>query len=100
VAGTCGLLQRCPQVHAELLSTLVAQQFFYVVDEDFQSQFSPAESPVTAGERVVPSLFDGTEDHHPVIIVSAADIVRILKEGGYQSEEAIKKWLAVVFSKA
>jgi len=36
VAGTCRSLQSRPQVHAELLSPLVAQQLFYVLDEDFQ----------------------------------------------------------------
>jgi len=34
-----------------------------------------------------------TEDQHPVILVSASDIVNILKQTGYNTDNALKKWL-------
>lgn len=37
------------------------------------------------------------EDRHPVIIISAKDIVRILKESGYNTEKSVKRWLNLNF---
>lgn len=33
------------------------------------------------------------EDKHPIIIISAIDIVNILKEAGYKNSEEVKQWL-------
>ena len=33
------------------------------------------------------------EDQHPIIIISAIDIVNILKEAGYKNSEEVRKWL-------
>jgi len=37
------------------------------------------------------------EDRHPVIIICAKDIVRILKDAGYGTKEAVQRWLEVRF---
>jgi hypothetical protein len=37
------------------------------------------------------------EDRHPVLVVSAADIVRILKQAGYSTRQAVEDWLAFNF---
>lgn len=39
------------------------------------------------------------EDQHPVIIISASDIVKILKKAGYVNENLIKKWLQTKFER-
>jgi len=35
------------------------------------------------------------EDEHPIVIISAGDIARLLKTAGISSEEALNKWLSV-----
>lgn len=37
------------------------------------------------------------EDRHPVIVVSARDIVRILKDHGYSNARSVKEWLKRYF---
>jgi hypothetical protein len=39
------------------------------------------------------------EDRHPVIIIAAIDIVRILKNAGYSTEEDVKLWLSGICPK-
>lgn len=39
------------------------------------------------------------EDRHPVIVISARDIVRILKQAGYGAEETVQQWLKSKFPK-
>jgi hypothetical protein len=39
------------------------------------------------------------EDNHPVIVVSATDIVRILRDSGITTVEKLDKWLERNFSK-
>jgi hypothetical protein len=37
------------------------------------------------------------EDQHPIVVVAAADIIRLLKETGYSTPSAIRSWLEQAF---
>lgn len=36
------------------------------------------------------------DDQHPIIVISAIDIVKILKDGGFDSKPKIMKWLQAI----
>lgn len=49
---------------------------------------------VTTSHVAIQAYKEIKEDQHPIVIIAARDIVRILKAGGISSRDDLKKWLS------
>jgi hypothetical protein len=51
---------------------------------------------VTTSHVAIQAYEEIKEDQHPIVIIAARDIVRILKAGGISSRDDLKKWLSAL----
>jgi Restriction endonuclease len=49
---------------------------------------------VTTSHVAIQAYEEIKEDQHPIVIIAARDIVRILKAGDISSRDDLKKWLS------